>query len=225
MTPFNEIISGFNWSYLLNILKSVIPALVCIIIHEVCHGLAALALGDKTAKAQGRLSLNPLRHIDPFGLIMLAIFHIGWAKPVSVDMRNFKDPKKGMAITGLAGPLSNFVLAAVLLFIFGLSFSRLNARSFGRELLEFIYITARLSVALGLFNLIPFPPLDGSKVLFAFLPDRLYLKLMYYERYGMFVLIIIVFGLSRLGISPIAAAADSVFSFFFKIAGWAYTLT
>jgi Zn-dependent protease len=224
MNGFSTIWQGLDWSYLLKILESVVPALVCIIIHEICHGLAALALGDKTAKSQGRLSLNPLKHIDIFGLIMLAVFHIGWAKPVSVDMRNFKNPKRGMAITALAGPVSNFVLAALLLFVFGLIYKLLNAGSIGSVVLDLIYLTAYLSISLGLFNLIPFPPLDGSKVLFSLLPDRIYMKLMYFERYGMIILIVLVFGLSQLGINPISSASQAVFNVFFKIAEWSYKL-
>jgi Zn-dependent protease len=181
--------------------------------------------GRQDGKAQGRLSLNPLRHIDIFGLIMLAVFHIGWAKPVSVDMRNFKNPKRDMAITALAGPLSNFVLTALLLFILGLVYPFAIKTAFGSEAIKLLDNTAYLSVALGLFNLIPFPPLDGSKVLFSLLLDRLYMKLMYYERYGMFILIILVFGLARLGISPISAATGYVYDIFSNIAVWAYDIS
>lgn len=224
MVSFKEIITGLNWSWLLVLLKSAVPALVCIMIHEICHGLAALAMGDATARAQGRLSLNPLRHIDPFGLLMLVVFKIGWAKPVSVDMRNFKNPKRGMAVTALAGPVSNFILAAVLLFAYGVAFRRLAVSRAGAELLDILAMTAYLSVSLGLFNLIPFPPLDGSKVLFSLLPDRFYMKLMYYERYGMLILIVLVFGLSRLGISPVGAAAGYVFDKLFAVAEWSYAI-
>jgi Zn-dependent protease len=218
MNGFDSVLRGLDWSVPLRLVESVAPALACIIVHEICHGLAALALGDRTAKAQGRLSLNPLRHIDVFGLLMLAVFHIGWAKPVAIDMRNFKKPKRDMALTALAGPLSNFVLAALLLFAFGLVYARWGAGGAGETALDLLYLTSYLSVSLGLFNLIPFPPLDGSKVLFALLPDRLYLRLMYLERYGMFILIAVVFALSRLGVSPIAAASEAVFGVFFKIA-------
>jgi Zn-dependent protease len=155
------------------------------------HGLAAYFLGDKTAQQQKRISLNPLRHIDPIGLLMLIVFRFGWAKPVSVDMRNFKNPKRGMALSALAGPVSNILLSCLLFFIIGLLFRALYTQtgSAGNLLLEFLDMTARLSIFLGVFNLIPIPPLDGSKVLFAFLPDSAYAKLMAYERYGMFLLI------------------------------------
>jgi Zn-dependent protease len=221
----SEILHDLDWSVLGNLLLQVIPALLCIMVHEICHGAAAYALGDRTAADQGRLSLNPLRHIDPFGLLMLAIFHFGWAKPVSVDMRNFKNPKRDMAITALAGPASNLVLAALLLFLFGLLYGSLGEGETGRFVLRLLNTAAYLSIALGLFNLIPFPPLDGSKVLFSFLPDRLYLRLMVLERYGMLVLIVLVLLMDRLfAVSPVSAAAQAVYGVFFRIAVFADSL-
>lgn len=166
---------------------------LCLTVHESCHGLAAYALGDPTARNLHRLSLNPLRHIDWFGLAMMLTAGFGWAKPVPVDSRYFRNPKWGMALTALAGPASNFVLAFGSLALGRLSYAvapDLWATGF------LLYSLPVLSLGLGLFNLIPFPPLDGSKVLAAFLPDTLYLRWMRYERYGMFVLLaIIVFGL------------------------------
>lgn len=224
MVKFSDIIRGMNWDYLLQLAANILPALIAIIVHEICHGLAALAMGDRTAESQGRLSLNPLRHIDPFGLLMLVVFRIGWAKPVSVNMTNFKNPKRGMAVTALAGPVSNFVLAAAALFLYGLCAGVLNRVRVGRAVLEMLQLTGYISISLGLFNLIPFPPLDGSKVLFALLPDRMYIRLMRYERYGMIALIILVFGLSRLGVSPTGAAAQYVFGKFTVLAQWGYSL-
>ncbi|MBQ4370048.1 MAG: site-2 protease family protein, partial [Oscillospiraceae bacterium] len=96
MTSFGTIMKNLNWSYLTDILKAVIPALICIVLHELAHGLAAYKLGDETAKRMGRLTLNPLKHIDPLGLICMAVLHFGWAKPVPVNMYNFKNPKRGM---------------------------------------------------------------------------------------------------------------------------------
>ena len=216
---------SLDWSYLENLLLQIIPALLCIMIHEICHGAAAYALGDRTAATQGRLSLNPLHHIDWFGLLMLAIFHFGWARPVSVDIRNFKHPKRDMALTALAGPASNFVLAALALFLFGLLFRSLNGKSAGTFMLDLLNNMAYLSVSLGLFNLIPFPPLDGSKVLFAFLPDRAYIQVMRMERYGMMVLILLVVCMNRLlPESPVATASQAVYELFFHIAEFAYSL-
>ena len=147
--------------------------LVAIPFHEAGHALAAWLLGDPTAKRAHRLSLNPLRHIDWLGLIMMVVAGFGWAKPVPVDPRYFKKPKQGMAITALAGPVSNFLLALVLLLIArGVYLRALVTGQLSETWFSFLLNTASLSVGLGLFNLVPIPPLDGSKVLFAVLSDR-----------------------------------------------------
>ncbi len=183
----------FHWEAMLNSLQRLAGVLLCLTVHETCHGLAAYALGDPTAKERNRLSLNPLHHIDWLGLAAMFLCGFGWAKPVPVDMRYFKNPRRGMAITALAGPASNFLLALVLLF----SASRmyrwaLPAEGPAARLFAFLLTTAVLSIGLGLFNLLPIPPLDGSKVLFALLPEGAYYTLMRYERYGMMVLLLLV---------------------------------
>ena len=160
--PFSQVMRNLDWSYLVDLLVSVIPALLCITVHEMCHGLMAYKLGDNTAATQGRLSLNPLRHIDPMGLLMLVVFKFGWARPVSVDMRNFRHPKRDMALTALAGPVSNVLLACVVLFLRGMLTRALLGSAAGLKVLELLDLTAYLSVCLGIFNLIPIPPLDGS---------------------------------------------------------------
>lgn len=180
---------GLDWSYLLNIVLSVVPALLCITFHEVSHGWVAYRLGDPTAKDAGRLTLNPLKHIDMMGLLMMVVFKFGWAKPVPVNMMRFRNPKRGMALTALAGPASNVLLALVFLFLYGLLYRALYSVQF---LLDMIWLTAYISLALAIFNIIPVSPLDGSKVLFAFLPDRAYMTLMRYEKYGMLVLFMLV---------------------------------
>ena len=182
--------NALDFGSLESILLRVASVFLCLTIHETCHGLAAYALGDPTAKRAHRLSLNPLRHIDWLGLIMMVAAGFGWAKPVPVDPHYFKKPKQGMALTALAGPVSNFVLALLALLC-----ARLVYHQYG-ALWDFIFdlllTTAYLSIGLGLFNLIPISPLDGSKVLFAFLPDSAYEKLMRYEKYGMIALLILV---------------------------------
>ena len=186
MHALQTIWRGLDWSVLTNLLLSVVPALLCITLHELAHGYVAYRLGDDTAKRAGRLTLNPLKHIDIMGLIMMVVLKFGWAKPVPVNMWKFKNPKKGMAITAAAGPLANLLIAFVFLFFYGLLFIPLTRLgNTGGYILEMIYITAYLSIALAIFNVIPIPPLDGSKVLYAFVSDRAYTKLMYYERYGM----------------------------------------
>ena len=225
MTSFGSVLRSLDWSYLTDLLIQLIPALLCIMIHEICHGAAAYALGDRTAATQGRLSLNPLHHVDWFGLVMLAVFHFGWAKPVSVNMRNFKHPKRDMAITALAGPASNFLLAALALFLFGFFFRDLHGAAAGQFVIRLLQYMAILSISLGLFNLIPIPPLDGSKVLFSFLPDRAYVRLMVLERYGMFLLLALVFLMNRaFDVSPIAQASQAVYDVFVRIAVFADSL-
>ena len=182
----------FNWAGLLTALQQLLGVLLCLTVHETCHGLAAYALGDPTAKAMHRLSFNPLHHIDWLGLAAMLVCGFGWAKPVPVDMRYFKNPRTGMAVTALAGPASNFALSLLLLFLASLLVRFGSASAFTLWLLSFLLITAQLSIGLGLFNLIPIPPLDGSKVLFALLPPKAYMTLMRYERFGMLVLLLAV---------------------------------
>lgn len=213
-----NVFRNLDWTVLLDLALSVIPVLVCITIHEVSHGLCALALGDDTAKREGRLSLNPFKHFDLVGFIMLVVVHFGWAKPVPVDMRRFKNPKFGMALTALAGPASNMILAAVALFLYGLLFGTLYSSTVGFYALYSLSITARISVSLGIFNLIPVPPLDGSKVLFSVMPQRWYYVLMRYEKYGSIVMIVLV--LTGILSGPLSAAVKWVlggFGVFWKL--------
>lgn len=170
-----------------------VSVFLCLTVHETCHGAAAYALGDPTAKRMHRLSLNPLRHIDWLGLAMMVLCGFGWAKPVPVDPRYFKKPKEGMALTALAGPVSNFVLAVVLMLGARAIYDHASYVTLWQQVFTFLLNTAVLSIGLGLFNLIPLPPLDGAKVLGALLSDRAYFTLMRYERYGMLVLILLSF--------------------------------
>lgn len=219
MGTFRTVWQGLDWSFLTDILIYIIPAMVCVTIHETCHGLVAYKLGDSTAKDAGRLSLNPIRHVDLIGLVMLVVCHFGWAKPVPVDARNFKDPKKGMALTALAGPVSNVLLAVVLLAAYGLLyFPLLKMGEAGAFFLRLVLTTAYLSTALAIFNIIPISPLDGSKVLYSFIPDRAYFTLMRYERYGMGILIVLV-ATGVLG-EPLSNVTEFVFDRLFSIAEW-----
>lgn len=212
-----------DWDGLVALLLRLAAVLICIMIHEISHGLAAYCLGDPTAKAQKRLSLNPLRHIDPFGALMMLLVGFGWAKPVPVDMRYFKKPKAGMAITALAGPISNFLLAYVVLLVAYtiLGFSG-GTSELAWEIIDFCTLTAGLSIGLGAFNLIPFPPLDGSKVVGAFLPDRIYYKILRYEFAGMIVLMALLwFGVLDV---PLFAARSWITEQLLRLAQWPYYL-
>ncbi len=195
-----------------------LAVLFCLTVHETCHGLAALALGDPTAKRQHRLSLNPLRHIDWFGLLMMLVAGFGWAKPVPVNPNYFKKPRQGMALTALAGPASNLLLALLLLIPARLIYTYAHYSVFNQTALDFLTSTAALSIGLGLFNLIPIPPLDGSKVLAVLLPERAYRWLMRYERFGIFALWLLV----ALGVGGryMSLAISWVYTLFCRIVGF-----
>ena len=217
MHYLNNLWEALDFGSLWDMLLRLAAVLLCLTVHETCHGLAALALGDPTAKRARRLSLNPLRHIDWFGLLMMFLAGFGWAKPVPVNPNYFKKPKQGMALTALAGPMSNFLLALIMLlaariFCDVAAYSEANQR-----ILDFILMVAILSIGLGLFNLVPIPPLDGSKVLFAVLPDRAYDQLMRYERYGMLVLFALVF--FDVGSNALSQAISWVFDLFCRVVG------
>ena len=220
MQYLTNLFAQIDFSNVTSIFLRVAAVFLCLTVHETSHSLAAYALGDPTAKREHRLSLNPLRHIDPWGLLLMFFAGFGWAKPVPVDMRYFKNPKSGMAITAFAGPLSNFLLAIVLLLICKFMAYHAAATVVTLTLYRFFYITAYLSVGLGTFNLLPIPPLDGSKVLFSFLSDERYLKLMYYERYGMILLLILSF--AGAGDGFLSMLMNTVFNALMTLVGFPY---
>ena len=210
---------ALDFGSLESILLRLAAVFLCLTIHETCHGLAAYALGDPTAKRAHRLSLNPLRHIDWIGFFMMIVAGFGWAKPVPVNPNYFKKPKEGMAITALAGPVSNFLLALLLLLAARLVYVRaMVTGTLPETLFSFLVNTASLSVGLGLFNLVPVPPLDGSKVVAVLLPDRAYNWLMRYEQLGMVLLVVIIS--VGVGSNALNAAIDWVFGLFCRIVGF-----
>jgi len=170
--------------------------LLTLTIHEFSHGYVAYLLGDDTAKRAGRLTLNPISHIDPVGLLMLFIVRIGWAKPVPVNPYNFKNQKRDMAITAAAGPASNFVMAIILSVVFNLlKAANPNILYSGSVMIQFftgmLVYAILINLALGIFNLLPIPPMDGSKILGGFLSDEAYYKYTAQERKGAQILMII----------------------------------
>lgn len=164
--------------------------LIAVSLHEFAHGYVSYRLGDPTPKATGRLSLNPLTHLDPVGTLCLLFFHFGWAKPVQVNPYYYKDKRKGMALVGLAGPMMNFLIALICAFAMEIILKMTGG--YAGDITVFIFklfqYTYTISIGLGVFNLIPFPPLDGSKIVGALLPEEKYFRYMQYERYGQLIL-------------------------------------
>ena len=222
MSAFRTVWDGLDWSFVTQTLLSVVPALICITLHEMAHGLVALWLGDTTARDAGRLTLNPLRHIDIWGLLMMVICGFGWAKPVPVNMYNFKNPKRGMALTALAGPAASIIISCLALALYGRVYASLYDSAVGAYVLQMIELTAYLSCALAVFNILPIPPLDGSKVLFSLVSDRTYSWLMRYERYGFLILMALVFFNVISG--PLSAATGWVYEKLFSIAQFTFGL-
>ena len=179
------------------LILSALAVLITLTVHEYFHGYAAYKLGDPTAKNLGRLTLNPLKHLDPFGALCMVFFYFGWAKPVPINARYFKNPKRDFAITALAGPLANLVMSFIGAFIYALllkllskiSFTNEFAYALGQNTVYFVYTFHRVNIGLALFNLIPIPPLDGSRLLCAILPQKTYFAIMKYERTIYYVLI------------------------------------
>ena len=164
--------------------------------HEYAHALVATKLGDQTARLSGRLSLNPMRHIDPLGALMIVLVGFGYAKPVPVNPRNFKNPKVGMALTALAGPCANLLMAIVFLLLKNIILLFPTSNPIVLALAYFFIFAASINIGLAVFNLLPIPPLDGSRILQLIIPTKYYFKFLQYERY----VVIVVFVLLLTGI-------------------------
>lgn len=173
---------------ILGLLLSIPGLILALSLHEFAHGFAAYKMGDNTAKYYGRLSLNPFHHLDPIGTLCLFLFHFGWAKPVPINPYNFRSRKSGIIVVSLAGPMMNFLVALISVFILSAMERFLHFNEFVFFLYRVIVECVRLNIGLGCFNLIPIPPLDGSKVLLELLPYR-YRDMFYQiERYSSLIL-------------------------------------
>ena len=191
---FQHLLRGGDMqTFIISMLLTLPIILLSLSLHETAHGFAAWRLGDPTAKYMGRLTLNPLRHLNPLGFLSMLLTGFGWANPVPINSRYFKKPRRDIALTGLAGPVSNLLLALVfllllrfvgygwLLEVFLTSTSAFVAKIAYFSIL-FLYYGVQMNVVLAIFNLLPVPPLDGSRIFYVFLPPRLYYKVMQYER-------------------------------------------
>ncbi|MEG0468814.1 site-2 protease family protein [Amedibacillus sp. YH-ame10] len=210
----------FNLNTLLPNLIYILPAvIIALSLHEFAHAFVSYKLGDVSQKERGRMSLNPLKHLDPIGTISLIFFGFGWAKPVQVDPYFYRNKKEGMMWTSLAGPFMNFIVAfiCVILYSLLLRFAPVWTVTsvIGDYIFQLLIITARINIGLGIFNLIPIPPLDGSKILTGILKEETYFKLMQYENYFM-IAIIFLLASGTLNV-PLMQARETIFELFNNI--------
>ena len=189
------LLSALDLTSLLDAVLRVAAIFLCLTVHETCHGLAALALGDPTAKSMHRLSPNPLRHIDWIGLLMMFVAGFGWAKPVPVNVRNLRDPARDMMWVALAGPVTNFLLAIGFALVLGAVVAMLPSPDISdttRYFLLMLVAGVNINLCLAWINLLPIPPLDGSKIVAYFLPPRAAWAYMSAGRYGFIILVLLL---------------------------------
>lgn len=205
------------------ILDYLIKALVlftAVPVHECAHAWVAEKMGDDTGRKQGRITLNPFAHLTLWGSLMMILVGFGWGKPVSVDPRNFKNPKKGMVLTSLAGPASNFIMAFLSMIVYKvlafLSYAK-DSNTLDMMATVFVYITL-INISLAVFNFLPIPPLDGSKIFNAILPEKWYFTIMKYENFIFIALIILVY--SGLLDAPLSFLQNKVIDVMLFLTGW-----
>lgn len=210
---FDLIRNGLSMDLIVNLLARVFIIFCVLPFHEFAHAFVAQKFGDDTARLSGRLTINPLAHVDPFGALMIIIAGFGYAKPVPVNVGRFKRGKRKqqMALVALAGPVSNIIMAFISMIIF-VGIHRLT--NFSSDMAYYLYLfffyACSVNISLAVFNLIPIPPLDGSRILNAVLPDKYYYKLMQYERYIIMVVFVLIF--TNVLDGPISVASSLIFN-------------
>ncbi len=217
---FSILEGGSLQNIVISLLLTLPMMMLALSAHEAAHGWVAYKCGDNTAFLMGRLTLNPAKHLDPLGFLFMMIFGYGWANPVPINTRNFRNPRRGMALSGAAGPAANLILGVICAVLFGLLlplYSYLLFTTQSRFLLDCIYwlavmfqYGALINFVFMTFNLIPVPPFDGSRIAYIFLPERIYFGIMKYERQIMMGLLIALFALSRFGLSPFGWIAEQL---------------
>ncbi len=219
-----SIFSGGIQSTIYLLVIRLIVALIALPIHECAHGYAAYRMGDYTAERQGRLTLNPLAHFDPIGTLAIILFGFGWAKPVPINPLNFENPKKGMMLSSLAGPMSNICLAFLSMVLYKLSYIPLYlgfTGAFLSTVQTFLLYMITINITLGVFNLIPIPPLDGSRIATYFLPQHIYFKIMQYENFIFIGLMIALwFGVLDGPINFVSSAVTGLLDFITRPIDW-----
>ncbi|MBQ5883743.1 MAG: site-2 protease family protein [Clostridia bacterium] len=218
ISVIRQVLSGqTDFIYLIISLGAMAFVVFCTLpLHEFAHAFIAVKLGDDTPRLSGRLTINPMAHISPMGALMIFLFGFGYAKPVPVRMRHFKNPKRDMAIVALAGPLCNILQAFVYMILF-CAITNINTTNMGIVYIAFFfYYAAQVNVSLGVFNLLPIPPLDGSRLATALLPAKYYFKIMQYERYIMIGLFVLLF--TGILSTPLSYLSGLLFNLIFKIA-------
>lgn len=215
---FDLIRDGLSFDLIINLMVRVFVIFCVLPIHEFAHAFVAHKLGDDTARLSGRMTTNPLAHIDPIGALMIILAGFGYAKAVPVNIRNFKKRKPYMALTALAGPVSNVVMALIFVFLGLLIQVKIGVMegSFAYYIVVFMLTAAQINISLAVFNLLPIPPLDGSRIFSLIIPDKYYYTIMQYERYIVYgVLALVFFGVLD---GPISFLSGLLFNLIFNIA-------